>query len=112
MLSGTACQMARPAQASGQLAHLSNTRMSRWSRAGVLDQVFAQLQRSQSARIGIEAVSLDSTIDVMFVGAITFAPITDELRLCYQALASGFHRVCPLLKKPDGCTRRYRLGST
>ena len=48
----------------------------------MLDQVFAQLQRSQSARIGIEAVSLDSTIDVMFVGAITFAPITDELRLC------------------------------
>ena len=40
---------------------LSRTRMSRWSKSGVLDRVFAQLQRSQIARITIDAVSLDST---------------------------------------------------
>ena len=50
----------------GLPSHLSNwhtiyTRMSRWSKSGVLDRVFAQLQRSQIARITIDAVSLDST---------------------------------------------------
>ena len=41
--------------------HTIYTRMSRWSRSGVLDRVFAQLQQSQIVRIKIEAVSLDST---------------------------------------------------
>ena len=41
--------------------HSIYTRMSRWSRSGVLDRVFAQLQQSQIVRIKIEAVSLDST---------------------------------------------------
>ena len=36
--------------------------MNRWAKAGVLDQVFAQLQREQLIRIRIEAVRLDSTI--------------------------------------------------
>ena len=50
----------------GLPSHLGNwhtiyTRMSRWSKSGVLDRVFAQLQRSQIARIMIDAVSLDST---------------------------------------------------
>ena len=35
--------------------------MSRWSKSGVLDRVFEQLQREQILRIRIEAVSLDST---------------------------------------------------
>ena len=35
--------------------------MSRWSKAGVLDRVFEQLQRRQLVRIKIEAISLDST---------------------------------------------------
>lgn len=35
--------------------------MSRWTKAGVLDRVFAELQRSQITRIRIEVVSLDST---------------------------------------------------
>ena len=35
--------------------------MSRWSKAGVLDRAFEQLQRAQVVRIKIEAVSLDST---------------------------------------------------
>lgn len=42
--------------------HTIYTRMNRWAKAGVLDQVFAQLQRQQLIRIKIEAVSLDSTI--------------------------------------------------
>ena len=36
--------------------------MNRWSKAGVLDRVFEELQRHQIVRIKIEAVSLDSTI--------------------------------------------------
>ena len=50
----------------GLPSHLGNwhtiyTRMRRWTKAGVLDRVFAELQRSQIARIRIEAISLDST---------------------------------------------------
>jgi transposase len=41
--------------------HTIYTRMSRWSRNGVLDRVFTALQREQIVRIRIEAVSLDST---------------------------------------------------
>jgi len=41
--------------------HTIYTRMNRWSKSGVLDQVFEQLQRAQIVRIRIEAVSLDST---------------------------------------------------
>jgi transposase len=42
--------------------HTIYTRMNRWSKRGVLDRVFEQLQQSQVVRIRIEAVSLDSTI--------------------------------------------------
>ena len=42
--------------------HTIYTRMSRWSKSGVLDRVFEQLQRSQLVRIKIEAASLDSTM--------------------------------------------------
>ena len=41
--------------------HTIYTRMNRWSKAGVLDRVFEQLQRAQVVRIKIEAESLDST---------------------------------------------------
>ena len=41
--------------------HTIYTRMNRWSKAGVLDRVFEQLQREQLVRIKLEAVSLDST---------------------------------------------------
>ena len=41
--------------------HTIYTRMNRWSKNGVLDSVFAALQREQIVRIQIEAVSLDST---------------------------------------------------
>ncbi len=42
--------------------HTIYTRMNRWSKSGVLDQVFEQLQREQIVRIKIEAVKMDSTI--------------------------------------------------
>ena len=41
--------------------HTIYTRMSRWTRAGVLDKMFEALQQEQVIRIRIEAVSLDST---------------------------------------------------
>lgn len=41
--------------------HTVYTRMNRWSKAGVLDQVFEQLQRHQFVRLKLEAISLDST---------------------------------------------------
>jgi transposase len=42
--------------------HTIYTRMNRWSKSGVLDRVFTELQREQIVRIRIEVVSLDSTI--------------------------------------------------
>ena len=41
--------------------HTVYTRMSRWSRKGVLDRVFEHLQKEQVVRLKLEAVSLDST---------------------------------------------------
>ena len=41
--------------------HTVYTRMSRWSKTGVLERVFEELQRSRLIRMRIEAVSLDST---------------------------------------------------
>ena len=42
--------------------HTIYTRMNRWSKSGVLDQVFELLQKEQIVRIKIEAVKMDSTI--------------------------------------------------
>ena len=39
--------------------HTIYTRMNRWSKSGVLDRVFAQLQQAQIVRIKIEAVALE-----------------------------------------------------
>ena len=36
--------------------------MNRWSKNGVLDDVFEKLPREQLVRIRVEAVSMDSTI--------------------------------------------------
>jgi len=41
--------------------HTIYTRMNRWSKNGVLDHVFEQLQREQIVHIKIETVKLDST---------------------------------------------------
>ena len=41
--------------------HTIYTRMNRWSKNGVLDRVFEQLQREQIVRIKLEAMSIDST---------------------------------------------------
>ena len=42
--------------------HTIYMRMNRWSKSGVLDRVFEQLQREQIVRIKLEAVSMDSAI--------------------------------------------------
>jgi len=42
--------------------HTIYTRMNRWSKNGVLDQIFEMLQRQQIVRIKIEAVKMDSII--------------------------------------------------
>src|SRR5713101_1023352 len=42
--------------------HTVYTRMNRWSKNGVLDHIFEQLQREQIVHIKIEAVKMDSTI--------------------------------------------------
>ena len=54
--SGGGC---RPGLATGTP---STCAMNRWSKSGVLDRVFEQLQRQQIVRLKLEAVSLDSTI--------------------------------------------------
>ena len=41
--------------------HTVYLRLSRWSRAGVIERVFARLQAEQLVRIKVEAVGLDST---------------------------------------------------
>ena len=41
--------------------HTIYTRMNRWSKAGVLDRVFARLQQEQILAIRLEQVCLDST---------------------------------------------------
>ena len=41
--------------------HTVYTRMNRWSKKGVLDRVFEQLQRESIVRVKVEAVGLDST---------------------------------------------------
>lgn len=41
--------------------HTIYTRMNRWSKSGVLAEVFETLQREQLIRIRVEAVSLDAT---------------------------------------------------
>ena len=42
--------------------HSVYMRINRWAKAGVLDQLFAELQRERMIRVKLEAVSLDSTI--------------------------------------------------
>lgn len=41
--------------------HTIYTRMNRWTKSGVLDRMFEELQKAQLLRIKLEAVSLDST---------------------------------------------------
>jgi transposase len=42
--------------------HTIYTRMSRWSKAGVLDRIFARLQQEGILLVRLEVLSLDSTI--------------------------------------------------
>ena len=42
--------------------HTISTRMNRWAKKVVLDQVFAELQRLDIIRVKVEVLSLDSTV--------------------------------------------------
>ena len=42
--------------------HTIYTRLNRWSKNGVLERIFTQLQQAQILRVTLEAVALDSTI--------------------------------------------------
>lgn len=42
--------------------HSIYTRMNRWSKAGVMDRIFARLQQLHIIRVNLEVISLDSTI--------------------------------------------------
>ena len=42
--------------------HSIYTRMSRWSKSGVLDRIFTRLQQEQMIRLNADAFSLDSTV--------------------------------------------------
>ena len=42
--------------------HTVYTRMNRWSKSGVLDRVFEQLQRAGIIKVKLQVVSMDSTI--------------------------------------------------
>lgn len=42
--------------------HTIYTRMNRWAKSGVLNRVFAELQKKEIIRVKVEAISLDSTI--------------------------------------------------
>ena len=57
--------------------HSIYTRMNRWSKAGVLDRVFARLQEEQILAIHLEHVCLDGTIIKVLpdgTGALTKRP--------------------------------------
>jgi transposase len=67
--------------------HTIYTRMNRWAKAGVLDRLFAQLQREQLIRIKIEAVSLDSTIIKVHPDGTGALKTTDRKPLANPAAA-------------------------
>ena len=67
--------------------HTIYTRMNRWSKAGVLDRVFEQLQRDRIVRLRIEAVSLDSTIVKVHPDGTGALKKTDPSRSASRAAA-------------------------
>jgi transposase len=87
--------------------HTIYTRMNRWAKAGVLDRLFAELQREQLIRIKIEAVSLDSTIVKVHpdgTGALKKRPARyrrhNEIERLFRRL-KGFRRIFSRFDKLD-----------
>lgn len=68
--------------------HTVYTRMMRWSKAGVLDRVFEQLQRQRLMQIRIETISLDSSIVKVHPDG-TGARKKTVLKLSVAAAAAG-----------------------
>jgi len=71
--------------------HTIYTRMNRWSKSGVLDQVFERLQKEQIVRIRIEAVKMDSTIVKVHPDGTGALKKTDR-RLSENPAADGLQR--------------------
>jgi transposase len=96
--------------------HTIYTRMNRWSKSGVLDRVFAQLQHTQIIRVKIEAVALDSTIVKVHpdgTGALKKRPAShwpvprrmdDQDSSGCRGCSNG-HNVCPVPRPSPRCTR-------
>ena len=82
--------------------HTIYMRMNRWSKSGVLDRVFEQLQRQRIVRLKLEAVSLDSTIVKVHpdgTGALKKGSIRESYASpCYGGGEAGSVRLCC---KPD-----------
>ena len=74
--------------------HTIYTRMNRWSKSGVLDRIFEQLQHAQIVRIKIEAVSLDSTVIKVHPESLLDPNRVLPLSLCERGNADfGGHRL-------------------
>ena len=67
--------------------HTIYTRMNRWSKSGVLNEVFEQLQRAQIVRIRITAVKLDSTTVKVHPDGMGALKKTDPKLLANRAAA-------------------------
>jgi transposase len=99
--------------------HTVYMRMSRWSKAGVLDRVFEKLQVEQIVRIKLEAVSLDSTsikVHPDGTGALkkrTTVHRQEPGRMEHQGAygcrrCSNGHSLCPVARQRTRCSRRTR----
>ena len=74
--------------------HTIYTRMNRWSKSGVLDRVFAQLQHTQIIRVKIEAVAMD-----------------DQDSYGCRGCSNG-HNVCPVPGPGPRCARGAQAAAT
>ena len=103
--------------------HTIYTRMNRWSKSGVLDRVFAQLQHTRILRLKIEAVALDSTIIKVHpdgTGALKKRPASHwpiPRRMDHQDSSgcrgcSNGPSVCPVPGPGPRCTRGTQAAAT
>ena len=88
--------------------HTIYTRMNRWSKNGVLDRVFAQLQHDQIVRIKIEAVALDGWNRALKNGPTSHRQVSR--RMDHQDSygcrgCSNGHDVCALARRSARCPR-------
>ena len=99
--------------------HTIYTRMNRWSKNGVLDQVFEKLQSEQIVRIKIEAFALDSTsikVHPDGMGALKKTDLKPSAsraadgtpRFIWLRECSNGHNLRPVTRPCARCSRRSR----